>query len=613
MKKESVKAQASIITIVLIILVSLVAVIIVWNVVNGVMKKSTSQVDVDSFALKGEVAYSLSSDKSSADVSVFRPAGGSSVSVSGIKLVFEDTDGLLHIYEDYSIYPGELETKFYSIKSTDLNPRLDSFSKLKKISLYYVYIKDGKNVTTGIEITTSTKPAPNNVTNPNNPPTNTYNPVVCNATFDIDGDHYGNASSGCLGLDCNDNNNRAWVNMSLYADIDSDGYGFGSQMVYCLNGTVPFGNSTIGDDCNDTSSVQRPNATEILNNELDENCDGYGDINSCMTLRSSNKAYKLTDNILNVPADSNCIEFSTGTNITLDLNDKSIVGTCRIEPYPNCDTNWACSYTNQSSCISNNCSWNSGSCSPNYNCWNYYGNATACVQNNCTLFYSEDMVQSQYGIYGRYSVSNISVINGKITNFSFIIYLEQLKNGGIFNNLELSGCTNKYTWENATYIDYYSQGFYFSYSNRSVVTNIVLDGFSEGIFENYAYYNNISNININNFGRVIYLSYADMNSFKNINAGSPGYLPMYLYRAKSNIFSNIDIAKPKSNTNMMQVYYSDSNSFSNLTLCGNVTARNAKDIYSYTSNTNQYTAVRCNSSRIYTSGSTPAPTCSVSC
>ena len=605
MKKEGVvKAQSGIITTVLIILVVLAAIIVVWNVFNKTLNSSTEQVSVDAFSLKGDLKYSLSTDDKKINVTLYRPAGGTDVNIIGVKLVFEDTDGSNHIYQDYVNYPKELETKYYVLDFNDLTPPITDFSLLKKVAVYYVYLNNGKNVTTNLEIASSSKPKlDSNVTTGFNPA------LPCN---DSDRDHYG-IGSGCINTDCNDNNNRTWVNMSLYADRDSDGYGFGVPMVYCLNGTVPFGNSTIGGDCNDTSSVQRPNATEILNNELDENCDGYGDINSCMTLRSSNKAYKLTDNILNVPADSNCIEFSTGTNITLDLNSKSIVGTCRIEPYPNCDANWDCSYTNQSGCLSNNCSWSSGSCSPNYNCWNYYGNATACIQNNCTLSYYDNMALSQYGIYGRYSVSNISVINGKITNFSSMIFMDQIKNGGKFNNLELSGCTHTTITGNSSYTDYYSNGFYFSSSNRSVVTNIALDGFSEGISENYAYYNNVSNININNFGRVIYLSYAEMNAFRNINAGSPVYLPLYFYRAKSNIFSNINIAKPKSNTNMMQVYYSDSNSFSNLTICGNVTAGSSYDIYSYTSNTNQYTTVRCNSSRIYTSGSTPAPTCSVSC
>ena len=131
MKKEGVKAQASVITIVLIILVSLVAVIIVWNVVNVTIKNSSDQVGVGQFALKGDIKYYLVPGGDSINVSVYRGAG--SGNITGIKLIFEFTDGTSKVYENRTVYPNELETKVYQILNTRLGV-LD-FLNVKEISV----------------------------------------------------------------------------------------------------------------------------------------------------------------------------------------------------------------------------------------------------------------------------------------------------------------------------------------------------------------------------------------------------------------------------------------------------------------------------------------------
>lgn len=66
---------------------------------------------------------------------------------------------------------------------------------------------------------------------------------------------------------------------NLFIDSDNDGFGltpflFQSPKFIVSNFDLPYGYSFNGDDCNDTNSTINPNATEILNNTIDENCDG---------------------------------------------------------------------------------------------------------------------------------------------------------------------------------------------------------------------------------------------------------------------------------------------------------------------------------------------------
>ena len=144
-------SQSGIITTVLIILLVIVAVVIVWNVVNTTVKKTSSQVSVNQFSLKGDIKYYLSTKTITNDginVSVHRGTG--SGDIIGVKLIFEFADGTSRSYENRTVYPNELETRVYSINGSNLNPVLypSNFSNLKKISVYYIFNENNKEMIT---------------------------------------------------------------------------------------------------------------------------------------------------------------------------------------------------------------------------------------------------------------------------------------------------------------------------------------------------------------------------------------------------------------------------------------------------------------------------------
>ena len=60
--------------------------------------------------------------------------------------------------------------------------------------------------------------------------------------------------------------------LAYFTDTDDDGFGTGNGQIYCENPGVGF--SLVDGDCNDNNDQIYPGATEILNNSIDENCDG---------------------------------------------------------------------------------------------------------------------------------------------------------------------------------------------------------------------------------------------------------------------------------------------------------------------------------------------------
>lgn len=60
--------------------------------------------------------------------------------------------------------------------------------------------------------------------------------------------------------------------VAYFTDTDDDGFGTGNGQIYCENPGAGF--SLVDGDCNDNNNQIYPGATEILNNSIDENCDG---------------------------------------------------------------------------------------------------------------------------------------------------------------------------------------------------------------------------------------------------------------------------------------------------------------------------------------------------
>ena len=110
---------------------------------------------------------------------------------------------------------------------------------------------------------------------------------------DNDGDGYFVEASGCDGedgynghSDCNDNNPNSWRVDFYYYDGDDDGYyGDGANrrddgmMAICYGADIPVGytETSLGEDCDDNNPSINPDMSEICNNGLDDDCDGFVD------------------------------------------------------------------------------------------------------------------------------------------------------------------------------------------------------------------------------------------------------------------------------------------------------------------------------------------------
>jgi Putative metal-binding motif/Secretion system C-terminal sorting domain len=84
------------------------------------------------------------------------------------------------------------------------------------------------------------------------------------------------AAEICDGFDnnCNGTTDEGLPTSAYYVDMDGDGFGDDSTIFQACWDTAPDGYATNGDDCNDVNADINPDATEIPNNLIDENCDG---------------------------------------------------------------------------------------------------------------------------------------------------------------------------------------------------------------------------------------------------------------------------------------------------------------------------------------------------
>ncbi len=97
------------------------------------------------------------------------------------------------------------------------------------------------------------------------------NNTDCN---DTDASINAGAIESCNNIDddCNGVVDNDVLFTSYYTDADTDGYGTGNEMAFCADPGV--GYSLTNDDCNDTNAAVNPQAEEVADNGIDDNCDG---------------------------------------------------------------------------------------------------------------------------------------------------------------------------------------------------------------------------------------------------------------------------------------------------------------------------------------------------
>ena len=86
---------------------------------------------------------------------------------------------------------------------------------------------------------------------------------------------YPGATEICDGFDnnCNGTNDEGLIFNTYYLDSDNDQFGAGIGLVSCQAIPLP-GYVLVNGDCDDMNPNVYPGATEILGNDMDENCDG---------------------------------------------------------------------------------------------------------------------------------------------------------------------------------------------------------------------------------------------------------------------------------------------------------------------------------------------------
>ncbi len=99
---------------------------------------------------------------------------------------------------------------------------------------------------------------------------------VMNNTDCNDGDASINAGAieSCNNIDddCNGVVDNDVLFTSYYTDADTDGYGAGNEVSFCSDPGA--GYALTNDDCDDTNAAVNPQAVEVADNGIDDNCDG---------------------------------------------------------------------------------------------------------------------------------------------------------------------------------------------------------------------------------------------------------------------------------------------------------------------------------------------------
>jgi subtilisin family serine protease len=132
------KGSVGVIGILLILLICVVISIIVLNVFYRYIFNNAETVKIDSLLLDGNIVSAELNESKNVFTIVFK-RGNKGGNISGIKFVFEDTNGYSYSNRSQIESFSELETRETKIRLNNLDSELENFSKIRKIYLLYYY------------------------------------------------------------------------------------------------------------------------------------------------------------------------------------------------------------------------------------------------------------------------------------------------------------------------------------------------------------------------------------------------------------------------------------------------------------------------------------------
>lgn len=122
--------------------------------------------------------------------------------------------------------------------------------------------------------------------------------------------------------DCDGSTDEGLTFITYYTDADNDGFGTGSTgLSFCENPGPGF--SANNQDCNDTNGQINPNATDILDNGIDENCDGVDGYLGIQVISDFNVMVSPNPNMGSFTIEFNQLVTNAEINLT-DLNGKVV-------------------------------------------------------------------------------------------------------------------------------------------------------------------------------------------------------------------------------------------------------------------------------------------------